>query len=107
MVFLFWILPAVLLVLVGIFLVLPPNEGPNDNKEVIYGVLIVLAGHAIAFILKSSISIDILQLIYVIPLIIVASAERKKGIVKGALIAAGITFLLSFITCSSMICKPG
>ena len=103
---------------------LPSQEGSNDNKEVSRGALLVLTGHEIGLVFMLLISskwrgadpvqtlknfpvwIGTAQFIYVIPLIIIVLVKKKKGIIKGILIAAGITFLLSFAMCSSMLCYP-
>ena len=100
------------------------QENLNDDEEVSRGILLVFAGHIVALILiflssLKGVHINLvqtlktfltymyaIQLIYVIPLIVVGATRKNKGILKGVLITAGITFLLSVISCSVM-CSTG
>ena len=43
--------------------------------------------------------IFVFQLVYVIPLLIAAKVKKQKETLKGILVAFGVTFLLSGLTC--------
>lgn len=97
---------------------LPTEKEAGDGKEVKRGILLVLMGHIIVFGLFAlssrgnefirsiteavkaySAFIFLAQLAYVIPLLIAAAAKGRGGIIKGALIASSLTFLLSIVSC--------
>ncbi len=97
---------------------LPVDKNANDNKEVVRGILLILMGHFVTFIffffsskgneylpnLNQVIKgyaafIFLVQLVYTIPLLIVAAGKGRSGILKGSLIASSLTFLLSVISC--------
>ena len=90
----------------------------SDDQELANGVLFVIFGHFLSYLvmifmrwkhfnLISSLKALLIiiyfsQLLYVIPGAIVAESKNRRGIIKGIMIAAGLTFLLSVISCSVM-----
>jgi hypothetical protein len=97
---------------------LPVDKHANDNKEVVRGILLILMGHFVTFIFFFFSSkgneflpnitqvikgyaafIFLAQLVYSIPLVVVAAGKRRSGVLKGSLIASSLTFLLSVISC--------
>ena len=79
------------------------NQGPQGSEtgEVFLGMGLTLLLHFLQVPLGfltggiGFVAIGLTQLLYVIPAIIIASRKGRKGIVKGLIIMAGITFLLN------------
>jgi hypothetical protein len=81
----------------------PGNQRPQGSEtgDVMFGMGLTLLAHLLQMPLSfltggmNLIAIGLTQLLYVIPGIIIASRKGRKGIVKGIIIMAAITFLLN------------
>ena len=86
----------------------PPDEGPSQQSEIWRGIGLTLLLHLIQIplaILTTFISLIFLgvsQLVYIIPAIIYFYREGRRGVIKGLIIAAAITFLLN-ATCTALV----
>ncbi|WP_078551488.1 hypothetical protein [Bacillus alkalicellulosilyticus] len=61
------------------------------------GLCLVLAGHLILSIvfIPAIFMIGLIQLAYVVPLVVICYLRKMNKLMQGALIAAGITFLVN------------
>ena len=86
----------------------PPDVGPSQQNDIWRGVGLALLLHLIQIplaILTTFISLIFLgvsQLVYIIPAIIYFYREGRRGVIKGLIIAAAITFLLN-ATCTALV----
>jgi len=78
-----------------------PDDRQSQRREIWRGVGLAFLLHLIQIPLTfvtpflSLIFIGISQLVYIIPAIIFYWRDRRRGVVKGLIIAAAITFLLN------------
>ena len=86
----------------------PPGVQPSQQREIWRGVGLAFLMHLFqvpfAFVTSfiSLIIVGISQLVYIIPAIIFYWRDGRRGVVKGLIIAAAITFLLN-ATCTAII----
>lgn len=78
------------------------------QKDIWIGIGIALLLHLIQLplaaltVFVSLIFMGVTQLLYIIPAIVVYHRKKRRGVVKGLIIAAAITFLLN-ATCSALV----
>ena len=86
----------------------PPDERRSQQREIWRGVGLAFLLHliqipfAFATSFISLIFVGVSQLVYIIPAIIFYWRDGRRGVVKGLIIAAAITFLLN-ATCTALV----
>lgn len=78
----------------------PPEEQRDSVGWVLAGIGLGLGLHLIQFLLFLVVPgtlffIGLSQLIYMVPAILIANSKRHKGMAKGLIILAALTFLLN------------
>ena len=80
----------------------------SPGKDVWLGIGLALLLHLIQLplaaitVFASLVFMGVTQLLYIIPAIVVYHRRGRRGVVKGLIIAAALTFLLS-ATCSALV----